>query len=99
MEPEEFREQCAAKLLKLVEPTSRLHAFVGLAAPRGTPKEIVLKLNEAMRSAMADPAFKDHLVTMGMRPKPLTPEDYRAFLTREAARWKEYVKTAKIEPQ
>jgi tripartite-type tricarboxylate transporter receptor subunit TctC len=52
-----------------------------------------------MRNAMADAAFKDHLMTMGMRPKPLTPEDYRAFLTREAARWKEYVKTAKIEPQ
>src|ERR1051325_2768349 len=29
-EPEEFREQCAAKLLTLVEPASRLHAFVGL---------------------------------------------------------------------
>jgi len=29
-EPEEFREQCAAKLLKLIEPASRLHAFVGL---------------------------------------------------------------------
>jgi hypothetical protein len=29
-EPEEFREQSAAKLLKLVEPASRLHAFVGL---------------------------------------------------------------------
>jgi tripartite-type tricarboxylate transporter receptor subunit TctC len=80
-------------------PDYELHAFVGLAAPRGTPKEIVLKLNEAMRSAMADPAFKDHLVTMGMRPKPLTPEDYHAFLTMEAARWKEYVKTANIEPQ
>jgi sugar/nucleoside kinase (ribokinase family) len=29
-EPEEFREQCAARLLTLVEPASRLHAFVGL---------------------------------------------------------------------
>jgi tripartite-type tricarboxylate transporter receptor subunit TctC len=80
-------------------PDYELHAFVALAAPRGTPKEIVLKINEAMRNAMADRAFKDHLVTMGMRPKPLMPEDYRLFLTKEAARWKEYVKTAKIEAQ
>ena len=29
-EPEQFREQCAAKLLTLVEAASRLHAFVGL---------------------------------------------------------------------
>src|ERR1044071_9768681 len=29
-EPQEFREQCAARLLTLVEPASRLHAFVGL---------------------------------------------------------------------
>src|SRR5882762_1315521 len=29
-EPHEFREQCAAKLLTLIEPASRLHAFVGL---------------------------------------------------------------------
>lgn len=30
MEPEEFREQCAARLLTLVEPASRLKAFIGL---------------------------------------------------------------------
>ncbi|HKQ40643.1 MAG TPA: hypothetical protein VJ063_21425, partial [Verrucomicrobiae bacterium] len=30
MEPEEFREQCAVKLLKLVEPATHLRAFLGL---------------------------------------------------------------------
>jgi len=47
-------------------PGYELHGFVALVAPRGTPTEVVLKVNRAMRNALADPVFKDKLVKMGM---------------------------------
>ena len=80
-------------------PGYELHGFVALVAPRGTPTEVVLKANQAMRNALADGAFKEHLMKMGVTPKPLTSEEYRAFLLKETARWKEYIKAAKIQPQ
>jgi tripartite-type tricarboxylate transporter receptor subunit TctC len=80
-------------------PDYELHAFAGLVAPRGTPKEIVRKINEAMRRVLTDPAFKSQLIQLGMTPKPMTSDEYRTFLAKETAQWKEYVKTAKIEPQ
>ena len=80
-------------------PGFELHGFVGLAAPHGTPKETLLKVNQAMRDALADPSFRNYLVEIGMTPKALTSEEYREFLLRETGRWKEYVTAAKIEPQ
>jgi len=80
-------------------PGYELHGFVALVAPRGTPAEVVLKVNQAMRKALADAAFKEHLMKLGITPKPLTSEEYRAFLLKETARWKEYIKAAKIQPQ
>jgi hypothetical protein len=62
-------------------PGYELHGFVALVAPRGTPIEIVLKVNQAMRNALADPAFKDQLLSMGLTPQPGS-EDYLAFLQR-----------------
>ena len=73
--------------------------FLGLCAPRGTPKEIVMKLNRAMRSAQADPAFRNPLEQTGVTLKANSAEEYLAFLRRETARWKDYVRMANIEPQ
>ena len=80
-------------------PGYELHGFVAMVAPRGTPREIVLKINQAIRDALADPAFKDQVMKLGVTPRPMTSEDYRTFLLAETARWKQYVETAKLEPQ
>ena len=80
-------------------PGYEVQAFLALAAPAGTPKPIVAKLNLAMREAQANPAFKGQLEGMGLRLQPMTPEEYRAFLMNELERWGRYFKAAKIEPQ
>ena len=80
-------------------PGFELHNFVGLAAPHGTPKDIVLKVSQAMRDALANSSFKNYLEELGMTPKALTSQEYRAFMLSETERWGEYVKAAKIEPQ
>ena len=80
-------------------PGYEVQAFLSLAAPAGTPKPIVAKINLAMREAQSNPAFKGQLEGMGLRLQPMTPEEYRAFLLNELERWGRYFKAAKIEPQ
>jgi tripartite-type tricarboxylate transporter receptor subunit TctC len=80
-------------------PGYEVQAFLSLAAPAGTPKPIVAKINLAMREAQANPAFKGQLEGMGLRLQPMSSEEYRTFLLNELERWGRYFKAAKIEPQ
>ncbi len=80
-------------------PGFEVHGFVALVAPRGTPKDVVTKLNQAMRAALSDPLFREQLLNNGLTPRPMTSEEFKVFLSRESARWKDYIKAAKIEAQ
>lgn len=80
-------------------PGYEVQAFLSLAAPAGTPRSIVAKINLAMREAQANPAFKGQLESMGLRLRAMTPDEYRAFLLNELERWGRYIKAAKIEAQ
>jgi tripartite-type tricarboxylate transporter receptor subunit TctC len=57
-------------------------AFVGLLAPRKTPKPIIAKLNKALNEAIAVPSFADKLRAFGMTvpSQPNTPQSYREFI-------------------
>jgi tripartite-type tricarboxylate transporter receptor subunit TctC len=48
-------------------------AWNGAVAPRGTPVEIVDKLNKEINTGLADPAVKAHIVELGGVPMPMTP--------------------------
>lgn len=80
-------------------PGFEVIAFAALVAPRGTPTQILARLNQAMREAQADIAFQEPLAKTGARLVPTTMEEYRAFLIKETQRWKEYVRVAKIQAQ
>ena len=80
-------------------PGYEIQAFLSLAAPAGTPKAIVAKVNLAMREAQANPAFKQQLEGLGLRLRAVSPEEYQAFLLNELERWGRYIKAAKIEAQ
>jgi len=63
------------------------NAFVGLTAPRGTPKEIIATLNKALNETVASPEFRKRLAQLGMSApaQPNTPETYGQFLAKETA--------------
>jgi tripartite-type tricarboxylate transporter receptor subunit TctC len=65
----------------------------GVAAPRGTPREIVTKLNREVNAVLVMPAIEKQLINEGAEPSPKTPEQLRAHVTTEMAKW---VKIAKI---
>ena len=57
--------------------------WFGIAAPGGTPREIVMKLNVAVVAALKDPEVVRRIRVVGMEPTPTTPEEFSAFLESE----------------
>jgi tripartite-type tricarboxylate transporter receptor subunit TctC len=80
-------------------PDFDVKAWFGLAAPKGTPPEIVAALNQQINAALAKPDVKDRLGKMGMdTTDPLTPAQGRDFVKREIDQWATVVKAANIQP-
>jgi tripartite-type tricarboxylate transporter receptor subunit TctC len=63
-----------------------LTGWFGIAAPGGTPKEIVTKLNAAVVAALKDPDVVRRIRTVGMEPTPTTPAEFSAYLVSEIAK-------------
>ncbi|HJQ57454.1 MAG TPA: tripartite tricarboxylate transporter substrate binding protein [Vineibacter sp.] len=71
----------------------------GLAAPAGTPKEIIDKLHAEAVKALNSPAIKDKLLEQGFVPGGMSPADMAAFVGAEMDKWAKVAKAsgAKIE--
>jgi tripartite-type tricarboxylate transporter receptor subunit TctC len=73
--------------------------WVGLLAPRGTPKEIVDRLNQIVNNAIREPAMAARFDSLGMTPAGTTPEEFQKILETEVRQWKEVAKAANIKPE
>ena len=71
----------------------------GMAAPAGTPRPIIDKLNAALNAALATDEVRQRLAIEGAEPQPTTPEAYGAIIDREVAMWSDLVKAAGIKPE
>lgn len=67
-----------------------------LAAPAGTPRAVIDRLNQAVHKAMASPEVQQRFATLGVQGRASTPEHLREFFISEAQRWGRVVETAKI---
>jgi tripartite-type tricarboxylate transporter receptor subunit TctC len=77
-----------------------MSGWFGFWAPKGTPKEVVAKLNGAMSQALADPATQAKFAELGLdvAPKELqTPEGLAAFQKAEIEKWWPIIKAANIK--
>jgi tripartite-type tricarboxylate transporter receptor subunit TctC len=66
--------------------------YYGLAAPAGTPRPIVERLNKELQVILKSEAMKQRLLAEGSEPAPGTPEDYGANIHREEGKWATLVK-------
>lgn len=78
-------------------PQYEISSYFGLAAPAGTPPEIVEKLNAAVMKAVAGPAFQAQFKTLGAYVEPNTPAQFSAFLHKESEKWKTVIATSGID--
>jgi len=71
--------------------------WAGIIAPAGTPKEVVDRVAAEAKKALADPAMQAKLADQGIVAVGSTPDEYRAFVTDEIARWAKVIKDANIK--
>jgi tripartite-type tricarboxylate transporter receptor subunit TctC len=65
--------------------------YYGLAAPAGTPRPIVERLNKELRAILATDDMKKLLIDAGSDPTPSTPEEYAANIQHEEGKWADLV--------
>ncbi|MDO9075357.1 MAG: tripartite tricarboxylate transporter substrate binding protein [Rubrivivax sp.] len=70
-----------------------------LAAPAGTPAEVIERLGRAAREAVASAEVRSRLDKLGMRLQGSTPAELQALLGSEIQRWGAVIRAAKIEPE
>jgi tripartite-type tricarboxylate transporter receptor subunit TctC len=66
-------------------------AWFGIGMPKGTPKEIIDKVNAEVNRALADPKMQARLAELGGKPIPGTPEDFGKVIASETAKWEKVV--------
>ena len=72
-------------------------AWIGYAAPAGTPKEILERLAAGIRKASAMPDVKERYLTLGMETAALSPAEMDAMSRNELARYGQAIKAAGIK--
>jgi|SRR6266850_390524 len=74
--------------------------FLAIAVPKATPRPLQDKLNALINEAISSPAIHDRLVNeFALTAKPLSLEQCAAQDREERAKWADYVRIARIEPQ
>jgi len=69
----------------------------GMVAPKGTPPEIIEKLNGAINAALADATIKARLADLGATPLIYSPAEFGKFAADEVAKWAKVIKFAGIK--
>ena len=72
--------------------------WLGLMAPKGTPTDVVNRLNTAVRKIVAQPDVKALWAKQGAVPMSMSPGEFDQYLTADIAKWATIVKAANIKP-
>ena len=80
-------------------PGYEANVFYGIAAPKGTPSEIIGKLHQAVSVVLADPRVKARFAELGGAPMPMAPAAFGALVANETEKWAKVVKFAGIRPE
>ena len=72
--------------------------WYGLAAPRGTPREIITKLYNGQLNALKTAEFQERLTSLGADPIGTTPEEYAAHIRRQVEKMRVAIKVSGAKP-
>ncbi len=75
-------------------PGYEASAFFGMGVPRGTPPQIIAKLNRTINEGLADPVLQAKLAKLGGTSIAGTPDDFGKLLVAETAKWAKVVKAS-----
>jgi tripartite-type tricarboxylate transporter receptor subunit TctC len=95
--PERFALEPDVPAIAETVPGFEVMSWLGLAAPGGTPRAIVERLNREVHQILELPAVRDKLAGVDNVPTPSAPEEMRDYVVRDAARWARVVDLKGIE--
>jgi tripartite-type tricarboxylate transporter receptor subunit TctC len=78
-------------------PGYEANSWCGLGVPKGTPPEIVERLNREINAGLRDPAVKARLAQIATTPIFYTPVGFGAYMASEVGKWGKVVKTAGVK--
>jgi tripartite-type tricarboxylate transporter receptor subunit TctC len=74
-----------------------LSTWYGMGAPKGTPVEIIDRLNKAMNASLADPDLTTRFVELGDVPMPMTPSEFGKLVAADTEKLTKVVRFAGIK--
>jgi tripartite-type tricarboxylate transporter receptor subunit TctC len=77
-------------------PGYEASAWYGFGVPKGTPREIVEKLNRAVNEGLKDPAVLARFRELEGEPLAFAPDEFASFMTAEAKRWGQAVEASGV---
>lgn len=78
-------------------PGFEAYEWNGLFAPAGTPADIVQKLNAELNAVIKDTAIAERLSGLNAETRENTPDQFRAFVAAEIAKWAKVVREGNIK--
>ncbi len=80
-------------------PGYEMSAWYGIAAPKGTPAEVIDKINREINAGLADPKMKTRLLGLGEEPMPMTSADFGKLIADETEKWAKVIKSAGMKAE
>jgi len=77
-------------------PGFEVLAWFSMFAPAATPKDIINRLNVEFVKALRDPKVQEQMLSRGLEPRPMTPEEFNAIWRKDVEKYAVIVKKAKI---
>ena len=77
-------------------PQYDIAAWIGYAAPSGTPRDVLVRLSGEIQKALASDDLKERMVNIGLDAISSTPEEMAKFMRREQDRYGEIIRNANI---
>jgi tripartite-type tricarboxylate transporter receptor subunit TctC len=82
-----------------VVPGFAVSGWLGIGAPKGTPAEVVARLNREVNAALADPALKARMADIGSEPLPGSVADFAKLIDEETEKWAKVVKFSGLKAE
>ena len=80
-------------------PNCVVDGWLGVAAPKGTPPEIVDRLNREINAVLAEPEIKARLRGLGAEPLSGSPADFGKYMVDDTEKWAKVIRAANIKEE
>jgi tripartite-type tricarboxylate transporter receptor subunit TctC len=80
-------------------PGYEASGWFGVGAPRGTPTEIVDRLNKEINAGLADREIRARLSDLGLSVLSGSPADFGNYIAAETEKWAKVIRATNIEPE